>query len=64
MQVGAERRGCRPAKTFDVLMLLQHTGSRIRTKAEVTDLFAAAGLRLTRIIPTTSPNSILESAPT
>jgi hypothetical protein len=53
-----------PAKTFDVLMLLQHTGARIRTEAEFTDLFTAAGLRLTRIIPTASPNSILEGAPT
>jgi hypothetical protein len=53
-----------PAKTFDVLMLLQHAGARIRTEAEFTDLFAAAGLRLARIIPTASPNSILEATPT
>jgi O-methyltransferase domain len=49
-----------PAKTFDVLMLLEHPGARIRTEAEFADLFAAAGLRLARTIPTTSPNSILE----
>jgi hypothetical protein len=49
-----------PAKTFDVLMLLQHPGAGIRTEAEFADLFAAAGLELARIIPTNSPNSILE----
>jgi len=49
-----------PAKTFDVLMLLQYSGAHIRTEAEFAELFAAAGLRLARIIPTPSPNSILE----
>jgi hypothetical protein len=49
-----------PGKPFDLLMLLIHAGGRIRTEAEFRDLFAAAGLRLTRIIPTASPNSIVE----
>jgi hypothetical protein len=49
-----------PAKTFDVLMLLQHSGACIRTEAEFAELFAASGLRLAKIIPTESPNSILE----
>jgi hypothetical protein len=49
-----------PAKTFDVLMLVQHPAACIRTEAEFADLFAAAGLRLDRVIPTESPNSILE----
>jgi hypothetical protein len=49
-----------PGKAFDLLMLLIHTGARIRTEAEFSDLFAVAGLRLTRIIPTASPNSIIE----
>lgn len=48
-----------PAKVFDLLMMIQHHG-RIRTEAEFRDLFADAGLRLTRVIPTASPNSILE----
>jgi hypothetical protein len=48
-----------PAKPFDVLMLLNQAG-RIRTEAEFRQLFTAAGLRLARIIPTASPNSILE----
>jgi hypothetical protein len=49
-----------PGKAFDMLMLLVHAGARIRTEAEFRDMFAAAGLRLTRVIPTPSPNSILE----
>jgi hypothetical protein len=48
-----------PAKPFDILMLLSQPG-RIRTEAEFSELFTAAGLRLARIIPTASPNSILE----
>ena len=51
-----------PAMAFDVLMLLAHKGGRIRTEAEFRDLFTAAGLRLTRVLPTASPNSILEGA--
>jgi SAM-dependent methyltransferase len=49
-----------PGKTFDLLMLLVHSGARIRSEAEFVDLFSAAGLRLTRVVPTASPNSILE----
>lgn len=49
-----------PGKAFDLLMLLVHAGARIRTEAEFRDLFAVAGLRLARVIPTASPNSILE----
>ena len=49
-----------PAKSFDILMLLNQPGGRIRTEAEFRALFTAAGLRLTRVIPTASPNSILE----
>jgi hypothetical protein len=49
-----------PAKSFDLLMLLAHEGGRVRTEAEFHTLFAAAGLRLARVIGTASPNSILE----
>lgn len=49
------------AKSFDLLMLLANErGARVRTEAEFRDLFAAAGLRLARAIPTASPNGILE----
>lgn len=53
-----------PAKLFDLLMLLHHKGGRVRTETQFRDLFAAAGLRLDRTIPTTSPNSILEGVAT
>jgi len=49
-----------PGKPFDILMLLNQPGGRIRTEAEFRTLFTAAGLRLTRVIPTASPNNILE----
>jgi hypothetical protein len=49
-----------PGKAFDMLMLLVHADARIRTEAEFGGLFAAAGLRLNRVISTPSPNRILE----
>ena len=52
-----------PARSFDLLMLLAHEAGRVRTEAEFRDLFAAAGLRLARVIPTASPNAILEGVP-
>lgn len=52
-----------PAKSFDLLMLLANRGGRVRTEAQFRNLFAAAGLRLARVIPTASPNSILEGVP-
>jgi hypothetical protein len=47
-------------KSFDLQMLLVTDEGRVRTEAEFRDLFAAVGLRLARVIPTASPNSILE----
>ncbi len=44
-------------------MLLNQPGGRIRTEAEFRELFAEAGLRLSRVVPTASPNSILEGEP-
>ena len=49
-----------PATTFDILMLLANKGGRIRTEAEFRALFTAAGLKLDRVIPTGSPNVLLE----
>ena len=49
-----------PAKQFDILMLLNQPGGRIRTESEFGELFIGAGLRLSKVIPTASPNSILE----
>jgi hypothetical protein len=48
------------AKGFDILMLLNQPGGRIRTEREFHELFTGAGLRLSRVVPTSSPNSILE----
>jgi len=52
-----------PARGFDLLMLLANEDGRVRSEAEFRDLFAAAGLRLARVIPTASPNAILEGVP-
>lgn len=49
-----------PAKPFDILMLLNQPGGRIRTEKEFRELFNGAGLRLSKVLPTSSPNSILE----
>jgi hypothetical protein len=52
------------SKAFDVRMLIQReAGAGIRTAAEFAQLCAAAGLRLARVIPTASPNRILEAVP-
>jgi hypothetical protein len=51
-----------PAKLIDLEMLL-FPGGKERTKAQFRDLFAASGWRLTRIIPTPSPVSIVEAVP-
>lgn len=51
-----------PVRTFDMLMLLNQPGGRIRTQEEFRQLFAAAGILLSRVAPTASPNSILEGA--
>jgi hypothetical protein len=49
-----------PAKAFDMLMLLNQPGGRIRTEAEFRKLFTQSGLRLSKVIETASPNRILE----
>ncbi|HEY2864674.1 MAG TPA: methyltransferase [Casimicrobiaceae bacterium] len=48
------------AKTMDLVMLALTHGGRERTEQEFRDLFARAGLRLARIVPTRADNSILE----
>ena len=49
--------------TFLDLQMLILLGGRERTEAEFRELFAAAGFRLRRVIPTESPLSILEGVP-
>ncbi len=54
-----------PARAMDMVMLTLFHG-RIRTEAEFRALFTAAGVNLTRVIPTNSvsnPMSILEGVP-
>src|SRR5262245_12782591 len=49
-----------PATTFDILLLLANKGGRIRTETEFRQLFARTGVKLDRLIPTGSPNVLLE----
>jgi hypothetical protein len=53
-----------PGRLFDLVMLMNHRGGRIRTESEFRSLFAAAGLKVSRVIPTPSPNSIIEGVRT
>lgn len=48
------------AKTMDLVMLVMTDGGRERTEGEFQRLFARAGLRLVRVVPTRADNSILE----
>jgi len=48
------------SKVLDLNMLVMN-GGRERTAVEFRRLFDAAGLRMTRIIPTLSPLSVLEA---
>ncbi len=48
--------------TMDVSMLVVQGGQE-RTEAQYTELLAAAGFRLERVVPTASPYSILEARP-
>ncbi|WP_328609588.1 COMT family class I SAM-dependent methyltransferase [Amycolatopsis sp. NBC_00345] len=48
------------AKVLDIIMLMMLTG-RERTATEFEQLFAEAGLELTRIVPTRGPLSVIEA---
>ncbi len=47
------------SKVIDLNMLVM-TGGRERTEAEFRELFERAGFRLTRVVPTESPFSVIE----
>jgi hypothetical protein len=49
-------------KLLDLNMLVM-TGGRERTKSEFRTLLAAAGYRLTKIVPTMAPQSVIEAIP-
>lgn len=48
-----------PSKALDILMLVME-GGKERTKDEYGKLLGASGLKLTRVIPTKSPYSVIE----
>jgi hypothetical protein len=48
------------AKIADLVMLVLTDGGRERTEPEFRDLFERAGLRLARVVPTRTDNSLLE----
>ncbi|MGD9692407.1 MAG: methyltransferase [Phycisphaerales bacterium] len=48
-----------PSKMFDLIMLAI-PGGRERTRADYERLYSAAGLRVTRVVPTASPVSVVE----
>ena len=50
-----------PAKMLDIEMLAMTVGGKERSPEEFRDLFASAGLRLGRIMPTPSPLCVLEA---
>jgi O-methyltransferase domain len=50
------------SKLLDLNMLVMN-GGRERTKAEFSALLEAADYKLTRIIPTRAPQSVIEAVP-
>ena len=50
------------SKLLDLNMLVM-TGGRERTRAEFSRLLDAAGLRMSSVIPTLAPQSIVEARP-
>ncbi len=50
-----------PGKLLDLNMLIMTEGGRERTAAEYTDLLERAGFRLSRIVQTPSPVSVVEA---
>ena len=56
--------GPTPAKMLDIEMLVMTAGGKERTSEEFRDLFASAGLRLGRIVPTKNPICVIEAVPT
>jgi hypothetical protein len=52
-----------PGKIMDFVMLLG-LGGQERTEQQYADLLREAGFHLTRVVPTASPMSVIEAAPT
>jgi hypothetical protein len=52
-----------PAKFLDIEMLALTPGGKERTEREFAELFASAGLRLSRVVPASSPYCVIEAVP-
>ncbi len=61
--VVSDEPGPTPAKLLDIEMLVVTVGGKERTEAEFRDLFASAGLKLNRIVPTARPICVIEAVP-
>jgi hypothetical protein len=48
-------------KIMDLVMLVHNQGGRERTEAEYRELFARAGFKLIRIVPTVADHTLLEA---
>ncbi len=57
-----ETPGPHPAKIVDIEMLVMTTGGRERTRADFERLYAAAGFRLEKIVPTATATMIVQGA--
>jgi hypothetical protein len=55
--------GPTPAKLLDIEMLVMTVGGKERSEAEFAELFASAGLKLSRIVPTERPICVVEAVP-
>jgi hypothetical protein len=61
--VVSDEPGPTPAKLLDIEMLVMTVGGKERTPEEFSELFAASGLRLNRIVPTGRPIAVIEAVP-
>jgi len=52
-----------PSKVLDLIMLTFTPGGQERTEGEYAALLGKAGLKLTRVVPTASPVSVIEAEP-
>ncbi len=61
--VVSDEPGPTPAKMLDIERLVMTVGGKERTPEEFGELFASCGLRLSRIVPTGRPLSVIEAVP-
>ena len=51
------------SKLLDIEMLVMTVGGKERTQAEFAELFASAGLKLSRVVETPTPTCVIEAVP-